>query len=68
MRTLEVHYSNQHRAWAVEAFDGAGYEEGQLTYYDSLSAALHYAELEAREHPVATKVNQWSPITGVAAE
>jgi hypothetical protein len=68
MRTLEVHYSNAHRAWAVEAFDGAGNQEGQLTYYESLSEALHYAELEAREHPVATKVNQWSSITGVAAE
>ena len=68
MRTLEVHYSDDRRSWAVEAFDAAGNEEGQLTFYNTLSEALHYAHLEAREHPIQTQVNQWSPITGVAAE
>lgn len=68
MRTLEVYYSDRRLAWAVEAFDGNGNEEGQLTYYNSLSEALHFADLEAREHPINTQVNQWSPVTGVAAE
>jgi len=68
MRTLEVHYCNDRLSWGVEAFDAAGNEEGQLTFYNTLSEALHFAELEKREHPIATQVNQWSPIAGVAAE
>lgn len=68
MRTLEVFYDDRHHLWSVEAFDAKGDTEGTKQTYDSLSEALHFAHLDAQEHPISTQVNQWSPVTGVAAE